>query len=337
MQIERKDVAQVARGFLMGGADIIPGVSGGTVALILGIYERLVAAISHIDRHFIGLLRKREWNAVAEYVDLRFLVTLGLGILVGGASLAGLMHYLLLEQRMYTLAVFFGLILASSFIVMKMVRARGAAQVAGCTVLAAATALFAYWLVGLDQLGFHDHLGYFFLCGMIAICAMILPGISGSYILWLLGAYVAVTGIIKDALHFQCTQRELVSLVVFAAGCAIGLLGFSKLLKWSLARAHMPIMAILAGFMIGSLRLMWPFQRDLTPLVEELKEKDHERYVPESWNQDVTVCLVIAIAAMVAVLLLERWGGGADIEADAPHLAGEQRLADEKSEPRGEA
>ena len=305
---ERKDFAQVTRGFLMGGADIIPGVSGGTVALILGIYERLVGAISHIDGHLVGLLAKRQWREAAVYFDFRFLLTLGVGILTGVACLTRLMRYLLLEQRMYTLAVFFGLILASSFLVMRMVRPQGKAQRTACYALAAGAAVFAYWLVGLEKVGFHDHLGYFFLCGAIAICAMILPGISGSYILWLLGAYVAVTGLIEHVLELRCTQREFISLVVFASGCAFGLIGFSKLLKWLLARAHMPIMAILGGFMIGSLRLMWPFQKDLTPLVDKLKEKRYEQVMPESWDQNVTACLAFALVAMLAVLMLERWG-----------------------------
>lgn len=299
----------------MGGADIIPGVSGGTVALLLGIYERLVGAISHIDGHLIGLVAKRRWNEAAEYFDFRFLITLGVGVLTGFACLAKLMHYLLLDQRTYTLAVFFGLILASSFIVMRLVRPRDNQWLAGCYALAAMSAGFAFWLVGLEQVGFHDHLGYFFFCGVVGICAMILPGISGSYILWLLGAYVAVTGIIKNAVSFSCTQREVISLVVFAAGCAVGLIGFSKILKWALARAQPPIMAILGGFMIGSLRLMWPFQHDLTPELLKLKEKKYEQFMPESWTQDATICLVLAIGAMVAVLVLERLGGG-DAAAD---------------------
>lgn len=307
---ERKDFNQIARGFLMGGADIIPGVSGGTVALILGIYERLVGAISQFDTKFLGLVARRQWSDAAQHIDLRFLATLGIGILLGIASLASLMHWLLVHQRPYTLAVFFGLILASSFIVMRMVRPQNAGQRVGCYCLALIAAWFAYWLVGLEHVGFHDHLGYYFCCGAIAICAMILPGISGSYILWLLGAYVAVTGSIKNVLKFQCTSREFVSLIVFAAGCAVGLIGFSKLLKWLLERAHMPIMAILGGFMIGSLRLMWPFQRDLTPLVEKLKEKRYEQVIPESWDQHVTTCLAFAIFAMLAVLALERWGSG---------------------------
>lgn len=292
----------------MGGADIIPGVSGGTIALILGIYERLVGAISRVDARFVSLLAKRQWMDALNHIDFRFLATLGFGILSGVACLASLMHYLLLHQRPYTLAVFFGLILASSVIVMRLVRARTSAQQFACYGLAVSAACFAYWLVGLEQLGYHDHLGYFFLCGCLSICAMILPGISGSYILLLLGAYAAVTGIIKNALKLQGTPRDFVILIVFASGCAIGLVGFSKLLKWLLARAHAPMMALLGGFMIGSLRLMWPFQRDLTPLVEKLKHKRYEQFIPEGWDREVTLCLCLAIVAIVAVLSLERWG-----------------------------
>ncbi len=305
MRPKREDFAQLMRGLLMGGADIIPGVSGGTVALILGIYERLVSAISHIDGHLVGLVAKRRWRAAAEHFDFRFLATLGLGILTGVACLAGLMHYLLLEQRTYTLAVFFGLILASSFIVMRLVRPRDAAQRAGCYALAVVAAGFAYWLVGLEQLGFHDHPAYFFFCGMVAICAMILPGISGSYILLLLGAYEIVTGTIKDVVKLQCSQEQLVSLLIFAAGCACGLIGFSKLLKWLLARVHSPMMAILGGFMIGSLRLIWPFQEKLASVGEK---QLYGPIMPVGWDREVTVCLGLALVAMVAVLLLERWG-----------------------------
>lgn len=314
IRLQKSDLTQFARGFLMGGADIIPGVSGGTVALILGIYERLITAISHVDGHLLSLIGKGHWRQAAQHLDLRFLLGLGAGILTGIACLAKLMRYLLLYQRMYTLAVFFGLILASSFLVMRLVQPRSQTQRAACYLLAALSALFAFWLVGLEQVGFHDHLGYFFLCGAIAICAMILPGISGSYILWLLGAYVAVTGIIEHILHFEFEQREILSLLVFAVGCAVGLIGFSKLLRWLLARAHMPIMALLGGFMIGSLRLMWPFQHDLTPETIELKSKRYRTYLPAEFDSQVVTCCVLVVLAMLAVWMLERWGNLLDEE-----------------------
>ena len=300
----------------MGGADIIPGVSGGTIALVLGIYERLVSAISHCDRRLLGLLAGRQWGSAAEHIDLRFLVSLGLGILLGVVSLASLVLKLLLDYRMYTLSVFFGLILASSLIVARMVQPRDRRQLIGCWVIAAIAGYFAYWLVGLPQGTSHDSLGYYFLCGVVAICAMILPGISGSYILWLLGAYVTVAGMVHSAPRLELTSSELLVLMVFASGCVVGLISFSKLLRWLLVHAHRTTMAILGGFMVGSLRLMWPFQRDLTPEVEKLRLKQYESFVPDHWGQDVTVCVILAAIALTGILMLERWGRRAKEQVD---------------------
>ncbi len=298
----------------MGGADIIPGVSGGTVALVLGIYERLVAAISHFDRQLIALLLARQWQAAVRHVDLRFLVVLGTGILTGVVALASLVLTLLLDYRMQTLSVFFGLIFASSLVVARMVRPRSTTELLKCLALATLAAGFAFWLVGLPQGAGQDSLPYYFFCGAVAICAMILPGISGSYILLLLGAYVTVAGIVHQAPRLNITSRELLVLVVFASGCAVGLLCFSKLLRWLLAHAHQTTMTVLGGFMVGSLRLMWPFQIDLTPEVEKLKLKRYESFVPETWNADVTLCTALAITAALSLLAIERWGRAAKSE-----------------------
>ena len=310
----REDLAQFARGFLMGGADIIPGVSGGTVALVLGIYERLVAAISHFDRQLISLLMARNWRDAAQHIDLRFLVALGAGILSGVVALASLVLTLLHDYRMYTLSVFFGLIFASSLVVARMIRPRGTTELLKCLALATLAAGFAYWLVGLPQTSGHDSLAYYFLCGAIAICAMILPGISGSYILLLLGAYVTVAGIVHQAPRLNVTSHELLILAVFTSGCVVGLLCFSKLLRWLLAHAHQATMSVLGGFMVGSLRLMWPFQIDLTPEVEKLKLKRYESFVPETWTTDVTLCTALAITALLSLLAIERWGRSAKHE-----------------------
>jgi len=292
----------------MGGADIIPGVSGGTVALIVGIYEKLITAISRCDGHLLALLARRDFRAAAEHIDLRFLLALGLGVFTGIAALATIMRTLLTDYRMVTLSVFSGLILASSILVGRMVHPQNKFQVWGCCALAAGAAWFAFWLGGLGQIGLNDHLGYFFFCGTIAICAMILPGISGSYILWLLGAYEAITAIISRLTHLQATSRECLTLAVFAAGCGIGLISFSKFLRWLLAHAHMGTMAVLSGFMLGSLRRMWPFQIDLTPEVVKMSHKEYEAYLPKTWNQQTTLCLLAATLAVAAVLLLDRWG-----------------------------
>ncbi|MCA9258227.1 MAG: DUF368 domain-containing protein [Planctomycetales bacterium] len=301
------DLRHVGEGFLMGSADIVPGVSGGTVALIVGIYERLVGAISRFDAHAARLLTTRKWREFAEWIDLRFLIALGAGILTGIASLASLMHYLLEHQRSYTLAVFFGLIAASSWLVARMVQPRDARQKSVAWIAAIGAAFFAYWLVGLPQLQGGDSLLYFFACGLLAICAMILPGISGAYILWMLGAYLPVTGIIKSAVHLEFTGRDLATLTVFSAGCAVGLVGFAKLLRWLLARAHSLTMAVLGGFMLGSLRKMWPFQLPVATTEESSRMTQYANYLPESLGSHELTCLGLGLGALAIVLALEGW------------------------------
>ena len=293
------------------------------MALILGIYTRLVIAISHFDAHFLKLLAQRKWWEATRHIDLRFLIALGIGILTGIASLASLMLYLLTEQRSYTLAAFMGLILASSLIVARSVQPKTEFDCWKSGMLALAAAGFAYWLVGLQQFGQADHLGYFFLCGMIAICAMILPGISGAYILWLLGAYETVAELIHQFAALNVTSRDIQILITFSLGCAVGIISFSKLLRWLLAHARMSTMAVLGGFMVGSLRLMWPFQTDLTPDIEKLKLKQFEAYMPETWDSEVTMCLVIGLAAMAGVLLLEKLGNSTSPAEKTTNLSSE--------------
>ncbi|MAT71018.1 MAG: DUF368 domain-containing protein [Planctomycetaceae bacterium] len=297
----------VLRGFLMGSADIVPGVSGGTVALIVGIYERLVTAISRFDGELVKLLLARDLRGAAARVDLRFLAFLGIGIAAGIAALASSMEYLLTEQRTFTLAVFFGLILASTILVARMVAADQGGVPVARWLAGLVAAGFAFWLVGHDQLGGYDHLAYYFVCGMFAICAMILPGISGAYILWMLGAYEHVTSIIKNAVHFQFTIRDATVLAVFACGCAVGLIGFAKVLRWLLSKAHALTMAVLCGFMAGSLRKVWPFQVETTVGVEELKHKRFKNVMPAEIDSTAIACLALAIGAMAAVLTIEWW------------------------------
>ena len=297
------DLLQVVRGFLMGGADIIPGVSGGTVALILGIYERLVRAISRVDRTLFGLIRHGEWKQAIHYLDLRFLVTLGIGIGLGIISLAGLMHYLLLEQRTFTLAAFYGLIAASSWLVALMVDRWRFLE----WFFLIAGGAFAFWLVGLPLLHTPpDNSGYLFFCGAVAICAMILPGISGAFILLLLGKYVEITGLIKGVLHGEVSTSILMTIGIFALGCLTGLLTFSKLLKWLLTHYSSVTMATLCGFMIGSLRKLFPFQKDLTPEITELKHKIYinQNFAEINVQTELIPAIFIAILAAAFVIML---------------------------------
>lgn len=301
----KDDLAHFARGVAMGSADVVPGVSGGTVALIVGVYERLIAAISHFDARLVQLLLRRRLREAASHVDARFLVALGAGVGAALITLANVMSYLLVHHRSATLAAFFGLILASTVLVARLVRPSSRVGQLGCVVAGVVGAAFAFWLVGLDAVHGADSLGYYFLCGMIAICAMILPGISGAFLLLILGAYEPVTTMVKDFSRFELSTADFTRLVVFALGCAIGLIGFAKVIRWLLVRWHNLTMAVLCGFMLGSLRRIWPFQHDLTPEVEKLSHKSYENYVPAGFNGEALWCVAIAAFALATVLLIE--------------------------------
>lgn len=305
------DLAQIGRGVLMGGADVIPGVSGGTVALILGIYERLIVAISHLDPTFVSLVAHRKISDASKRIDLRFLVPLGVGILIGIVALGSVMHTLLEDYRQYTMAAFFGMIGASCYLVAKLVE-RWKSQEIGLLIAGAA---FAVWLV--NQPVFTDppdSLWYIFLCGAVAICAMILPGISGAFILLILGKYHDITSIIKEVLKLKLSLDSVALVVTFACGCLVGLISFAKFLRWLLAKYASQTMAVLCGFMIGSLCKIWPFQIDTTPEVEEFKHKVFKMTALSEISLDgsFAITISIAIVASIAVLLLDRLGAPAE-------------------------
>jgi putative membrane protein len=238
------------RGFLMGSADVVPGVSGGTVALVLGIYERLVRQIRSGAGALSSFVRLR-WAEGRERfvaVDWRFLLPLLAGIALAIVSLAALIEHLLDEEPQNTAAAFFGLVAGSIVIAWRLVRSWNAAIVA----LGAAVAVAAFFLLGLrgDEVA-DPALGLFLGAGSIAIVAMILPGISGSFILLMLGMYQPVLDAVND--------RSADVIVVFAVGAVIGLALFSTLLDRLLRDHHDAVMAALVGLMTGSMRVLWPW------------------------------------------------------------------------------
>jgi putative membrane protein len=314
----------------MGGADIIPGVSGGTVALIVGIYQRLVTAISRFDLQLLRYVRRGEFKAAVEHVDLRFLVALGCGILAGVFGLARLMHFLLNNYFEATWSVFFGLILASGILVARLVKPWNRTNVLCCIGGAA----FAFWLVGNLPAVAPSGNAYVLLCGLIGISAMILPGISGSFILLLMGKYADIIGAVSSLTDGTATRATLLTLAVFATGCALGLLGFSKVLRWLLTRHEPATMAVLCGFLFGSLRKIWPFKQDLTldflhvyglsPSELKIIQSEPERlgefvkitrriYAnvwPQSFDAQVATYLALAVGAMAFVFVLDRLSRG---------------------------
>ncbi len=302
------DAMNVVRGMLMGGADVIPGVSGGTVALILGIYERLVTAVSRFDLTLVGHARSGRLREAADHIDLRFLISLGAGIALGILSLGAAMNGLLtnVSTRPPTLAAFFGIILASSVLVARMIPKDSGSQAPLLVLLAVGGAISAFWLTGLPHVHATLTPVYVFICGAIGICAMILPGISGAYLLLVLGAYLPLTGILKALPRGDVTGGDLVTVVIFGSGCAVGLLTFSKVLRWLLARHQAQTMAVLCGLMIGALRRVWPFQRDLTPEVEDVGHKEFANIWPQALDGSTLLCVAMAVVGLVAVFLLDR-------------------------------
>lgn len=244
------------RGMAMGAADLVPGVSGGTVAFIAGIYEELLDTLGGLG---VGTLRdvfKEGPVATWKQYNLGFLAALVAGIGLSVVLLAGALHHLLEHHPVLLWSFFFGLVAASvPFMLRDIPRGSFKAPVFAMLGIGAGT---AWWLTGLPPLMQGNHPAFLFGSGAIAICAMILPGISGSFILVILGAYSSVIGALKSF--------DLLRIVAFASGALTGLLGFSKGLGWVFRRHRELAMALLSGFLIGSLRKLWPWKENLHAL-----------------------------------------------------------------------
>ncbi|GAB5403382.1 MAG: DUF368 domain-containing protein [Aureliella sp.] len=299
------DIINVFRGLAMGCADIVPGVSGGTVALILGHYRRLVAAISNIDSQFLGLVKQRKIREALEHIEFRFLAAVAIGMAAGIVALASIMNFLLENHLGYTYAVFSGLIIASSTIVFRRLNDWRWSILP----FIVAGAIFA-WQVSVQQPA-HVTLSPLsaFLCATVAICAMILPGISGAFVLLLLGVYHPVTELIKGLPKGDISASGLLVIAAFVAGCLVGLLSFSRILRWLLQKHHDRTLGFLMGLMIGSLYKIWPFQTATTETLDlEFKEREFLHVAPGATSENVVVVGVIVIAAIAATFLLE-WIG----------------------------
>ena len=239
------------RGLLMGAADIVPGVSGGTVAFITGIYDQLLDSLRAVDLEFLARLSRLDIAGAWQHINGRFLLALLLGIATSIFSLAQLVSWVLEHHPVPLWAFFFGLILASAVVLLREVDNWSVPKVL-CLLSAGAVAVcIALSPVMSLEMG----LAGVFLAGFLAVCAMILPGISGSFILVLLGMYSTTLVALKSL--------DLVFILVFVIGAGCGLLCFSRLLHWLLQRFHQGTMAVLTGFLFGSLLVVWPWKRVL--------------------------------------------------------------------------
>lgn len=236
-----------AKGLAMGAADVVPGVSGGTIAFISGIYDELLRSIARVPEATLSLLRGRIRDAW-QMANATFLLVLLCGIMTSILSFARLITYLMAQHPIPLWSFFFGLILVSTYVVGREIGRWNWTRVLSFVLGLA----FAYWITVAAPMQWGSDLPALFLAGAIAICAMILPGISGSFILLLLGLYSVVLGAVKEL--------DLLVLAVFASGCLVGILSFARLLSWLLSRWPDLSLAFLTGLMLGSLNKVWPWK-----------------------------------------------------------------------------
>jgi putative membrane protein len=293
-------VVLMLKGFCMGIADTIPGVSGGTIALITGIYEDLLAAIKSVDAKMIGRLFRLDFRAALAGFHARFILSLFLGIATAILTLARVMSYLIQHYPVPTWSLFFGLIAASVWVVGRQVEK----WTTGTGISVAAGAAAGLLIVNLVPVATPEALWFIFFSGMIAICAMILPGISGAFILLILGKYEFIIATLKNPF----LPENMVVIAVFAVGCAVGLAGFARFLKLLLTWYHALTLAFLTGLMAGSMWKIWPWKQVLeTAMIGgKLRVLREKNILPEAVDGDVLFAVALMAAGFLAVLALER-------------------------------
>lgn len=289
------------KGFLMGIADLIPGVSGGTIAFITGIYDTLLDAAASIDKTFIKHVLKFEIKAAIAHLHFRFIIPLVLGMFTAMITLARVMHYLINEQPIPTWALFFGLIGASIIVIWNKLEDHFSPI---NLLIISVGAIFAYMMVSLIPVDTPDAFWFIYLCGIIGITAMILPGLSGSFLLLILGKYEYITGALKNPF----AEGAPLILIVFLMGTATGLLSFSKILNFFMKNYRVKTMAFLTGILIGSMKKVWPWKEVLESKIVRGKTKiiREMNIMPTEFNNEVVVAIALMLIGFIFVLVLEK-------------------------------
>lgn len=288
------------KGVAMGAADVVPGVSGGTIAFISGIYEELLGTISNLNLGLLKTLKNKGFKSAWKQANASFLLSLFLGIFISIISLAKAIKYLLENEPILLWSFFFGLVLASIVYIGKQVEKWNVTTI----VLGIIGIVFGYIITILPATNTTE-ISYVFLVlsGAIASCAMILPGISGSYILLLIGIYPVVMAAI--------TNRDVKIISAIAIGVVVGLLSFSKLLKWLFANYKQEMLVVLTGIMLGSLNKVWPWKKTISTYLDShgaLKPLLEKSISPLSFNGDaqISMAIVTAIAGFALIIVLEK-------------------------------
>jgi putative membrane protein len=294
----------ILKGIAMGAANVIPGVSGGTLALITGIFERLIFAFKSFNLKAIKLLFSLKIKEFIVHTDLYFLIAVFAGMAIAVVSLARLFDFLFTNYPVYIWAYFFGLVMASVYFVGKTVN-KWSVSVILTFIFGTAVAVIISVLNPAKE---NSSFFYLFICGIVAICSMILPGISGSFVLVLMGNYQLV---MIDAVN----NMALDILIPVVIGSVFGLLAFSHLLSWVFKRYKDQTISLLTGFILGSLSVLWPWQRMiyLKDSAGELILKKGEPIVmkfekiwPDAFNTEVIFAIIIAITGILTIWIVEK-------------------------------
>ena len=288
------------KGMAMGAADVVPGVSGGTIAFISGIYEELLSSISNVNLDLFKTLKNNGIKAAWKQVNGSFLLALFVGVFVSIISLAKAIKYLLENEPILLWSFFFGLVLASIIYIAKQITKWNLISV----LVLVLGAFLAYYITTLNPLvSENSSLLFMFLAGAIAICAMILPGISGAFILVLMGAYKPILAAVND--------RDIKTIAVVGLGAIVGLLSFSKVLKWLSANYKNYTLAALTGFIVGYLNKIWPWKETLTWRTNSHGVEvpfNQQSVSPFSFNGDaeLTMAIVLAVIGFALILVMEK-------------------------------
>jgi putative membrane protein len=291
-------ISNLLKGALMGAANVIPGVSGGTMALLTGIFEKLIDSIKSFDVRAVKLGCTFKFKELFEHIDFKFLSAIGIGVVASILSVAKLLEYLFESHALYVWSFFFGLILASVYFVGLKIGKRSVSVVALFLLGTAVAAALAF----LEPAEQNASIPYLLVCGAVAMCSMILPGLSGSYVLLLMGNYQLV---MIDAVN----NFDFKVLVPVGIGAAAGLVAFSRLLSWIFKKFHDQTIALLTGFIFGSLSILWPWK---TEIIETFGEKSkvvgYDYALPEP-NAETWIAFAIMVAGIVVIALVETTAG----------------------------
>ncbi|MGA1226889.1 MAG: DUF368 domain-containing protein [Tamlana sp.] len=302
MQRRLKDYLIISfKGLAMGAADAVPGVSGGTIAFISGIYEELIQTISNVNISLFKTLLNKGFKPFWKTLNGNFILALLSGIIISFVSFMKLAKYLLEYHPVLIWSYFFGLIVASIYFVGKQITKWNMATIVS---LIAGTSI-AFYISKLPSMATNESPWFLFIAGAIAICAMILPGISGSFILIIIGAYKTLS----DAIH----DFDFKKIIIFAGGAIIGLLSFSHVLKWLFKNYHNATLALLTGFIFGSLNKVWPWKKTLTWRINSNGIKTpllQESVFPSLFegNNQILFALALIILGFLTIFILEKVG-----------------------------